>query len=122
MVNCVFDTNILIDYLSGIEKARRLIEKEQSRFISVISQIEIMVGAQDQGEQAALELFLAHFERIDVDQDLADLAVSVRKDYNLKIPDAIIYASAVSREAIFFTRNTKDFSTGMPFVTIPYKL
>lgn len=122
MEKIVFDTNILIDYLNGVEKARKELSKPRKKIISLITAIELLVGAENEDEQEGVEAFLAHFDKIAVDQVVADLAVIVRKEYRLKIPDAIIYATALSQEATLLTRNTKDFQKKMPFVSIPYTL
>lgn len=42
--------------------------------------------------------FLSEFTVISIDQSIKDLAILFRKRYSLKIPDAIIAASAVSFE------------------------
>lgn len=122
MEKIVFDTNILIDYLNGVEKARKELSKPGKKIISLITAIELLVGAENVDEQEGVEAFLAHFDKSAVDQVVADLAVIVRKEYRLKIPDAIIYATALSQEATLLTRNTKDFQKKMPFVAIPYTL
>ena len=44
-MKAVFDTNILIDYLNGIEAARTELNQYSIRQISVISFIEVLVGA-----------------------------------------------------------------------------
>jgi hypothetical protein len=40
----------------------------------------------------------------------------------VKLPDAIVRASASLIHALLATRNTKDFSTDEPGVRIPYQL
>ena len=43
--NALFDTNILIDYLSGVESAREEVERYGNRSISVITWMEVMDGS-----------------------------------------------------------------------------
>jgi hypothetical protein len=40
----------------------------------------------------------------------------------LKIPDAIIWASAEEEGCLFVTRNTKDFPADHPGIRFPYRL
>jgi hypothetical protein len=42
--------------------------------------------------------------------------------HRLKIPDAIIRASADVHSALLVTRNTKDFREGSPGIHNPYKV
>jgi predicted nucleic acid-binding protein len=49
-------------------------------------------------------------------------AVDERKQSRLKLPDAIILASADCEGCILVTRNTKDFSKDDPRVRFPYSL
>ncbi len=44
MVKALFDTNILIDYLGGVESARAELGRYDYRAISMISWMEVLVG------------------------------------------------------------------------------
>jgi predicted nucleic acid-binding protein len=93
-VKAVFDTNILIDYLNGIEDAKIELAKYSIRQISVISLIEVMVGATTESEENAIRGFLGTFEILELSAEIASQAIAIRKQYCLKIPDAIVYATA----------------------------
>lgn len=118
----VFDTNILIDYLRGIEEARKEILSFDIKCISIISYIETLVGVNDPALADGVKKFLSSFQIVNVDQYIADLAISARKKYKLKIPDAIILATAQRSGAILVTRNTKDFIMDIPIIRVPYIL
>lgn len=45
MVKALLDTNILIDYLSGIAAAKKELERFPDKAISLITWMEVMVGA-----------------------------------------------------------------------------
>ena len=49
-------------------------------------------------------------------------AITLRQEYKLKLPDAIIWASARLNNALLITRNTRDFDRGEPGIRIPYRL
>ncbi|MEI8285504.1 MAG: PIN domain-containing protein, partial [bacterium] len=93
-MKAVFDTNILIDYLNGIEDAKIELAKYSIRQISVISLIEVMVGATKAVEENAIRSFLGTFEILELSAEIASQAIAIRKQYRLKIPDAIVYATA----------------------------
>ncbi len=119
----LFDTNILIDYLLGIEKARKEIQKYKTPRISIITWIEVMVGAKDEeSDQYSTRSFLDMFTLVPLSKRIADLSVSIRKEYKIRLPDAIIWASAKEQESVLITRNSKDFSGNAPDIRIPYKI
>ncbi|MEQ1841428.1 MAG: PIN domain-containing protein, partial [Verrucomicrobiales bacterium] len=93
-MKAVFDTNILVDYLNGIESAAKEISLFETRLISVITFIEVLVGARDQEEERVIRDFLGGFQVRELNANIASETVQVRKLYRLKVPDAIIYATA----------------------------
>ena len=66
--------------------------------------------------------FLASFEVIAVTETVAERAVKLRREKRMKLPDAIILASAIEYGLLFVTRNTKDFDSRWPGVRIPYSI
>ena len=57
-VNAVFDTNILIDYLNGVDAARTEIERSAERLVSIITWMEVLAGARDKAEEDVIGQFL----------------------------------------------------------------
>lgn len=121
-MKAVFDTNILIDYLKGTAAAADELARFEVKAISIITYIEILVGLDDKPVIASVKNFLNTLTIISVDKKIADLSVVARKKYKLKVPDAIIFATAQSLDALLVTRNTKDFSSSIPIVRVPYAL
>jgi predicted nucleic acid-binding protein len=119
VVNALLDTNILIDYLRGIGAARAELARYDHNAISIITWIEVMVGAPDDAEQETKD-FLAGFPLVAVDQDIATLAASLRRAHRIKLPDAIVWASARPRGLLLVTRDSKAFPTDDPGVRVPY--
>jgi len=48
-MKALFDTNILIDYLNAVKAAKAEIERPAERFISIITWMEVLAGAHDEG-------------------------------------------------------------------------
>lgn len=115
----VADTSILIDYLNGVSGAADELARYDSVSISVITWIEVMIGARDAAQQAAVRSFLDTFPLHGVDAAVADRVVSIRRQRRIRVPDAIIEATARERGALLVTRNTKDFPRDDPGVRIP---
>jgi len=121
IVKALFDTNILIDYLNGVDNARDEIRRFEPPLISPVSWMEVMVGT-DEREEKAVRRFLARFSTIPIDSQVAELSVQIRKQYRMRLPDAIIWASAKSANALLISRNTKDFPESEPDIRVPYQL
>ena len=119
-MKAVFDTNILIDYLNGIDAAREELARYRVRLISIITFIEVLVGAKEAGEEKAIRGFLAAFQIIELSAEIAKEAIAIRKELRLKIPDAIVYATARSQGCLLVSRNTKEFKSEWPDIRVPY--
>ena len=119
MVGALFDTNILIDFLNGVAEAKDEFELYDSRAISIVTWMEVMAGARPEVE-AATRAFVDGFERIVIDDEIAEQAVAIRRQARIKLPDAVIWASARCRSLLLVTRNNKDFPPDEPWVRIPY--
>jgi predicted nucleic acid-binding protein len=121
-VSELFDTNILIDHLNGIAKATRELRLSNDPAISMITWIEVMTGASGPDEEAILRAFLLNFECLPVSSAVAERAAVVRRQMKIKMPDAIILATAEVAGRQLVTRNVKDFPAGMRGVRVPYQV
>jgi predicted nucleic acid-binding protein len=121
-VKAVFDTNILIDYLNGVEAAQTELARYSIRQISIITFIEVMVESQNEAEEDALRGFLASFEVLELTAKVAKEAILIRKQNRLKIPDAVVYATARTQECILVSRNTKELKRDWPDIRVPYEI
>lgn len=117
----LFDTNILIDYLRGIPQARAECDRHSDRAVSIVSWMEVMAGSTPENE-ADSRAFLLNFCTLPLDADVAEQAVLLRRTKRIKLPDAIIQATAQESGRILITRNTRDFPSGTPGVLVPYML
>lgn len=122
MTSFLYDTNILIDHLNGIAKATRELGRTSDPAISMITWIEVMTGASSPDEEAVLKSFLLNFECLPVSSAVAERAAVVRRQMKIKMPDAIILATAEVSGRTLVTRNVKDFPAGMRGVRVPYRI
>jgi predicted nucleic acid-binding protein len=119
--NVLFDTNILIDYLSGIPQARLEMERYSQRAISIITWMEVMAGSTQEDEKQ-IRGFLLTFSILPVIAEIAERAFVLWRQQKIKLPDAIIQATAQVEDRLLITRNTRDFPGHDPDIRIPYKL
>ena len=118
-VNAVFDTNILIDALNGIDKANEEYARYEKVFISRIAWMEVLIGAPE--DDAQVRNFLAnYFEILPLNLAIAEKAIQLRRQYKMRLPDAIIWATAKINDAVLVSRNTKDFNPEWDGVRLPY--
>ena len=110
----VIDTNILIYYLNQqlTDKAKMEVENAilQGSAISIITRIEIL-GWQGHTEASlvAAKNLLSLLEEIDLNQIIANQCIALRKMYKIKLPDAIIAATALTHQQVIMSRNEDDF-------------
>lgn len=121
-MKAVFDTNILIDYLNGIKNASQELSRYKIKLISVITYIEVLVGAEDKTEESVIRGFLSTFQVCGITEDVAEASVKIRKEHKLKIPDAIVYATAQVEGCMMVSRNTIDFKKDWLDVRVPYEI
>ena len=120
-MKAVFDTNILIDFLGGAAPAREELSRYDDPAISIVTWMEVMVGAAPATADAT-RVFLSGFRVIPLDDLVAAEAGELRRRHRMKLPDAIIWASARIEHRLLVTRNEKDFPVSDPGVRSPYRL
>ena len=65
---------------------------------------------------------LRDFRVIDLSRRIAREATELRKSRRVRLPGAVIWATARHESALLITRNTKDFPAGDPGIRIPYRV
>ena len=119
-IEAVFDTNILIDYLLGRDEAQQEFDRYTRRGISIVTWMELQIGSRTDAEADVIDLFLREFRVIEITRQVARRAAEIRRRSKVRLPDAIIWATAQMESAQLVTRNTKDFPANDPAVRIPY--
>lgn len=119
-MKAVIDTNVVVDFLQGHAGARAELDRYRDPSLSVVTWIEVMVGA-TADQESRLRAFLSSFELLGVSEAVAERAVLLRRTHRIRLPDALIWATAQIHERILVTRNTRDFPTGDPGIRVPYQ-
>jgi hypothetical protein len=83
--------------------------------------MELMVGTSPQNE-AATRTFLRTLNLLEINTEIAGQSAAVRKLTRIKLPDAIILATAQVQQCLLVTQNTRDFDPSDPTVRVPYVL
>jgi predicted nucleic acid-binding protein len=82
--------------------------------------MEVLAGAETPEEEAACREFLEGFAVRPLTAEVAEEAVRLRKRRRIRLPDAVVWATARTAGALLVTRNTKDFPRDDPGVRVPY--
>ena len=103
MADVLVDTDVFLDHLRG---ARPLRTDGHRLHCSVITRAELFSGTRGVPEADAL---LAPLGEVTVDREIAERAGRIRRETGLRLPDALIAATAMTRSMMLATRNRRDF-------------
>ena len=112
--NYLLDSNTVIDYLEGKMPVRALEEMDkiidQKAKISVITQMEILgwFGATSV-QLNLLNEFVADAIVFDLTPEMINRTIKIRQQYKIKLPDAIIAATALVYDLNLLSLNIRDF-------------
>jgi predicted nucleic acid-binding protein len=115
-IKYLWDTNAAIYYLqqqfpASAEKFMDELLKEKQPVLSAITEIELLCWktATDK-DLEVLHNFISDALVIELEQPIKLKTADIRKAYRIKLPDAIIAATAIVYDLILLTRNTSDFA------------
>ena len=114
-MNYLWDTNTAIQYLQQqfspvAEKFIDELVTSNQPVISAITEIELLCWkSATEKDVALLRNFINDVLVIELEQDIKLKTVELRKAHTIKLPDAIIAATALVYNLILITRNTTDF-------------
>jgi len=121
------DTDVLID--AGRNRGDAVacleqIEHQASLTISVVSQMELILGCRNKAELRTLDKFLLRFRVVKLNDQISDVAVDLLRRYRLShglwIADALIAATALSQGIPLVTENERDYRFIAGLHLLPY--
>jgi predicted nucleic acid-binding protein len=111
----VFDSNILIYHFNDALPSSALNHVEswitESAVISVMSRIEVLGYPQTADQLQQAMRLLAYFDEIPLHEPVVQRTITLRQQYRIRLPDALIAATAFYLGFPLVTRNTRDFQT-----------
>ena len=111
----IIDTDVLIWYLRGNEKAQNAINANVPFKISVINYMELIQGMNDKRELRLLQKYFKKWsvEIIQITEIISTRAMFLVEDYylshSLELADAIIATTALENNEILLTANDKHY-------------
>lgn len=98
----LLDTNVVLYLLSGKLKTTQLIEGRYA--ISFVTELELLsYPFVSESEETSIKDFIQNIEIVDLTPEIKQQTIALRKKYKLKLPDAIICATAVCEDASLIT-------------------
>lgn len=116
------DSVIVIDYLNGVPEAGRFVPTVLAPAVSMVSWIEVLAGVRDPSAERLARGVLGAMDIVSISDEIAEEAVLIRRTRRLKLPDAIILATARHLGMPLVTRNVKDFDRADPDIVVPYEI
>ncbi len=114
-VKYLWDTNTAIYYLQKqfpayAEQFMDTILKEFQPCISAITEIELLCWkTANENDLEVLNSFISDSIVFELEKGIKNKTVALRKTHKIKLPDAIIAATAIVNGLTLFTRNVSDF-------------
>ncbi len=111
----IFDTDILIWVQRGSEKAAKLIEKDEERYLSIQSYMELLQGAKNKIHHKYVKSFIHDFQFsiLPLTENIGHRALIYVEEYalssNMRAGDAIIAATAIENNMVLVSSNIKHF-------------
>jgi predicted nucleic acid-binding protein len=111
----IIDTNIFIGALRGnVEAGKYLQTYQRNGFVSIITELELLVGAKTKLQKEQAEAILNAFDKIKISHEIYIHARRLLKEYNtntksLYLPDALIAATTIEMGFSLLTYNQADY-------------
>lgn len=103
MADILVDTDVFIDHLRGAAELR---PGTHRLHYSVVTRAELIAGT---SASDAVVRLLAPFREMPVDRAVAERAGRIRRESGIRMPDALIAATALEHSLTLATRNRRDF-------------
>lgn len=107
----LLDTNVVLDFIGGKfpQKTRKIMFDiiDDDINISVINKIELLGFAK---VEKPVEFAVFQSNVFPIEDTVVTQTIEFRKQYKIKLPDAIIAATAIVNNLTLATRNVKDFN------------
>lgn len=106
----LLDTNTVLYVLGGDETLATFLQGKQL-YLSIISELDLLSFKKiTQKETKAITAFLRELRMENISEEIKQQAIAIRKSTYLKLPDAIIAATAIALGITLVTAD-KQFST-----------
>ena len=111
MKDVIIDSNIIVYIVKRELQVLQITVPDINYFISIITYMEVLgYSFNNIEERKYTEEIIKKIPLIYIDKTIADLVITIRSKMKIKLPDAIIAASAIINNCSLMTRNEDDFN------------
>ncbi len=117
----VLDSDVIIFGSKKLVDVDKLVSRYDRLYVSIISYMEVYAfDFANSGERDLIDEIFTNLEIIDTGKDIAEHAIAYRsnKTKKIKLPDAVILATAKYLQAALMTNNLSDFQDIGPSIVI----
>ena len=113
------DTNTVIDFLdNALPPAANAVLDANTHGISVNTRIELLGWSGATGDQLTrLANYIDRSEVFPLLEAIILQTIELRRHHRIRLPDAVIAATALVHDLPLYSRNMRDF-TGVPYLTV----
>lgn len=105
MTRILVDSDVLVDHLRG---HLRLVRGQDDAQVSTVTRAELFSGRG--AEERRIRRLLEPMTELHVDRAVAERAGRLRRTIRIRLPDALIAATALEHRLTLITRNVRDFN------------
>ena len=115
----LLDSNIIISATNNLIDISSILNQYSQYYISIVTYMEVLgFNFTKEHEEGKVKALLESFIILDVNHKIATEVISIRKKRKIKLPDAIIFASAKLWDCDLLTNNVNDFKNIDEYVSL----
>jgi predicted nucleic acid-binding protein len=113
----LFDTNVVIYFLGKIVLSNNALKQlddicAQGQHLSIITKLEVLgYRFESDKNEGATRKFISTSHIYQISPEIEIETINLRKEVKMKLPDAIIAATAIVNDFTLISANTKDFKS-----------
>ena len=109
----LLDSNIIIRLSKQDGVITEWFNDHEDVAISIITYMEVLgYGFHNKQEEYLVREIILLMDVVYIDENIADCVIELRKSKKIKLPDAIIAATAIQSNMKLVTANSSDFTNG----------
>lgn len=108
VIMTLLDSNTLIYLSKGILDIDTILCDDEDYAVSVVTYMEVLgYSFTSKEEETIITKLFSLFEILYIDEAIANKVIDIRRVYAIKLPDAIICATALNKNAILYTNDIR---------------
>ena len=104
----LLDTNVILYISNGTLRARDILSQEFTYAISVITYMELLgYNFKNSEDESIIRRLLSYFELIQLDGNIIESVIGIKRERKIKLPDAIIISTAIVKGITLLTADKR---------------